>query len=73
MIPTITAFAYETVANKAITIGGNTDSSEDARSPTVSKLSDRPSLGMLALGADGLALWRRDDSDPTGKEIVPAH
>jgi len=59
---TITEYAYETVANKKIGAGSTTDSSAKSISPQVQKqISKRsgPSLGMLALGAGGVALWRR--------------
>ena len=57
---TITGWAYETVPNKAITAGSGapaaieTTDTDDAQKPTA------PSLGTLALGADGLAIWRRE-------------
>jgi hypothetical protein len=57
---TITAYAYETVANQAITIGSSSDSSQSAQVQAVPLVWDQPSLGLLALGADGLALWRRE-------------
>ncbi len=60
---TITEYAYETIANRKIGAGSTTGSAEvaavstsDHRIPTV----NGPSLGMLALGSDGLALWKRD-------------
>jgi hypothetical protein len=58
---TITEYAYETVANKKIGAGATTDTDESAATqiqeggPTPSG----PSLGMLALGANGLTLWRQ--------------
>lgn len=53
---TITAYAYETVANRPITIGssGSAQSSEN-----IQPLQHR-SLGALALGAPGLEIWRRE-------------
>lgn len=58
---TITAYAYETVANKKITIGSST-SSDDEPTRTSATVSNSPNLGMLALGADAMPLWRRDDT-----------
>ena len=57
---TITGYAYETIANKKIQAGvsGNTASSE---TPTANQ-APAPSLGMLALGADALPVWRRETS-----------
>jgi len=51
---TITAYAYETVANKPITIGSATEMADEPQAPN-------PSLGMLAMGTDGLTLWRREE------------
>lgn len=61
---TITEYAYETVANKKITAGattGATIATDSAAQPTAIT-TDKPSLGVLALGADGLNLWRRDEN-----------
>lgn len=55
---TITAYAYETVANKPITVGSSgsaSDSSADFQ-PTI----PYQSLGALALGAPGVEIWRRE-------------
>jgi hypothetical protein len=57
----ITAYAYETVANKAITAG-------TAAMPTAEISGENqqkqvgPSLGMLAAGAESMPLWRREES-----------
>jgi hypothetical protein len=58
----ITAYAYETVANKPIQAG-----IVEAPIAEIQALGDiqnqsGPSLGMLALGADGLSRWRREDT-----------
>jgi len=68
---TITEYAYETVANKTIGAGATTDSSEIA-TETPARENDpslgKASLGMLASGADGLAIWRREqDPSPARK------
>jgi hypothetical protein len=58
----ITEYAYETVPNKKIAAGDGSDSSIDTASVSAreSMASVRgPSIGMLALGAEGLELWRR--------------
>lgn len=52
---TITSWAYETIPNKAITIGTTKESVAEGKSAV-------PALGMLALGADGLVLWRREET-----------
>jgi hypothetical protein len=53
---TITEYGYETVANKSLDAGLSTasadDQAEEVRQPVGA------SLGALALGADGLAIWR---------------
>ena len=61
----ITGYAYETEPNKAIIAGAKTGTDEKAAlSPTqIDPISPAPSLGMLARGADGLTLWRREE-DP---------
>jgi hypothetical protein len=54
----ITAYAYETVPNKAITIGGTEAEISENQAAPASSVADRPSLGALALGVEGLSLWR---------------
>lgn len=54
---TITEFSYETVANKTVEVGLSS-SSAGAKS---TEAHSRGSLGMLALGAEGLALWKQRD------------
>ena len=58
---TITAYAYETIANKRIFAGIPEGTSSIPAEPKAESLG-RPSLGMLALGADGLAQWRSDET-----------
>ncbi len=60
----VTAYAYETVPNKKITIGSSTSAAteEDGQSQNSANAFVRPSLGLLALGADGRSLWRRKES-----------
>jgi hypothetical protein len=60
---TVTAYAYETIANKPILAGRE----ENAPSVTAQLQEDDksmsvPSLGMLALGAEVLPLWRREET-----------
>ncbi len=60
---TLTGYAYETVPNKAIDAG-------EKSGPVVAEAANHPqeiapanqlaTLGVLARGADGLAVWRRD-------------
>lgn len=64
MSATITAYAYETVPNKAI-VAGSTKSTAEVRAPHDSRNQPEPSLGMLALGADGVPLWRREETLPS--------
>ena len=54
----ITEYAYETKANQPIN-AGQTKTAE-IRVPANIQDQSGPSLGMLADGADGLALWRRE-------------
>jgi hypothetical protein len=57
---TITAYAYETVPNKKILAGISENPGSAAQAETVREKLGQPSLGMLALGSDGLAIWRRE-------------
>jgi hypothetical protein len=54
---TVTEYGYETIANKPVYAGlaGN-----DALDDQASESNTGPSLGALALGSDGLALWRTE-------------
>ena len=59
----LTGYAFETIPGKAI-IAGATKGPDDAE-PTAALSSHTPepaSLGALALGAPGLAIWRRKES-----------
>jgi len=68
---TLTGYAYETTPNKGIVagqesglaeIGGNLDDMNPTSSAVASKVPFRPaSLGLLGLGAVGLAIWRREE------------
>ncbi|HEX3822579.1 MAG TPA: hypothetical protein VHW45_19765 [Candidatus Sulfotelmatobacter sp.] len=68
----VTAYAYETVANKKITIGSSasaaTETEEDGQSQKSADAFVRPSLGMLALGADGLSWRRKEPSEIQGNQ-----
>ncbi len=57
---TITEYGYETVANKGLGAGLASDSADDQAQATPDK-PRHPSLGMLALGTDGLPIWRREE------------
>jgi hypothetical protein len=62
---TITGYAYETVPNKPIVTGATTDSEKisDAAQPKgILPWKSNPSLGVLAQGAAGLELWRREET-----------
>ena len=68
MSATITGYAYETVPNKAILAGVRAgiaavtaNPKAEVQSPRGHENQDGPSLGMLALGADGMPLWRRKE------------
>jgi hypothetical protein len=64
---TLTGYAYETIPNKSI-IAGKTNGPDDEGGKLVNPTSltvpipARQSLGMLALGAQGVPLWRRKES-----------
>ena len=62
VVGVLTGFAYESVSNKAI-IAGATKGPDDGE-PTTSFNTHPPEaamLGMLALGAPGLSIWRREE------------
>ena len=60
---TITEFAYETTANKAITAGATKDIAVSVAKPDqLTKKPDGAALGMLALGAQGIPIWRRENT-----------
>jgi hypothetical protein len=60
---TLTGYAYETIPNKRI-ITGKTKGADDAE-PTASTNTHNPepaTLGVLALGAPGQSIWKREES-----------
>jgi hypothetical protein len=61
----LTGYAYETVANKAIPAGeeGGADGHAAAQPAELMKEPASPmaTLGMMARGAGGLELWRREE------------
>jgi hypothetical protein len=64
IIGTLTGYAYETIPNKRILAGqtSGTDSAAGVAANTHSAVNVRPAtLGMLARGADTLAIWRREE------------
>lgn len=61
----LTGYAYETVPNQTI-LEGHTSGPEEASyfAPDLLAPSSQPAeLGVLALGADGLAIWRREENE----------
>jgi hypothetical protein len=59
---TLAGFAYETIANKQITAGQTKGPTEVAVGDNLlSPPPEAPSLGVLAQGARGLAVWRREE------------
>lgn len=57
----VNGYGYETIANKRISAGIPSKNSADNQTPENVGRPGSPSLGILALGADGLALWRREE------------
>jgi hypothetical protein len=58
---TLTGYAYETIPGKAI-IAGATKGPDEAEPTALNTPTREPAtLGMLALGAPGLSIWRRED------------
>ena len=68
VIGTLTGYAYETIAGKAIIAGATSgpDDAEPAASlnkPTPNMPTpEPPTLGALAMGAPGLSIWRRKET-----------
>jgi hypothetical protein len=58
----LTGYAYETMPNHRI-LDGSTTGIDSSSAPTalLAPVARPASLGALARGADGLAIWRRDD------------
>jgi hypothetical protein len=64
----LTGYAYETIANKLIITGktkGPDEISIKESSAPPARSRERASLGVLALGAPGLSIWRREESMTT--------
>ncbi len=63
MSATITGYAYETAPNKAIAAGtaAIAGSTADVQTPNSVVPQGGASLGMLAAGAEGLPIWRREE------------
>jgi hypothetical protein len=57
----LTGYAYETIPGKAI-VAGATTGSEEVGAVNPEPTMDAPLLGMFALGAQGLELWRREEA-----------
>ena len=72
---TITGYAYETIPNKPILAGAITEDDE-ASSLSPSDVIPQPpqpaSLGHLALGATGLAAWRREEESIATSRVAYA-
>lgn len=64
-VATITGYAYETVPNKRIQAGIAPTTSAAKPGQVQAAMPTGASLGMLALGSDGLALWRREQDSAT--------
>jgi hypothetical protein len=65
----LTGYAYETIANKAISAGQTTGADkganlDEARANLSAPTPQPATLSLLALGAPGLAIWRPKESSP---------
>jgi len=62
---TLTGYAYETIPNKAIIAGatkGPDDISLEEQDAALTMSTSEPAtLGVLAMGAPGLSIWRREE------------
>ena len=69
---TLTGYAYETIPKKPIIAGqkhGTEDRIQDLNASLTRPTSRRSTLGMLALGAPALPIWRREE--PTPRKFAP--
>ena len=70
----LTDYAYETVPNRPLITGQKTGPAQTAieTSPATfsAPASQAPSLGLLALGSQGLSIWRRKESEE--EAVAPA-
>jgi hypothetical protein len=68
LVATLTGYAYETVANRPIVTGKTKrpvkiSSADQANDAEFSVRTPKPAtLGLLAMGAPGLSIWRREES-----------
>jgi hypothetical protein len=64
MTAELTGYAYETIPNKPI-VAGQTEGNDDEAAMQPTSVAPQPqtaTLGLLALGAPGLSIWRREES-----------
>jgi hypothetical protein len=67
-VETLTGYAYETIPNRPIITGATkgTDDRNDVEPPNPAALtapaSKPATLGLLAMGAPGLSIWRRKET-----------
>jgi hypothetical protein len=59
----LTGYAYETIPNKNVRAGDNYSGPRESASNPTPDAPQIGSLGALALGAEGIPLWRRKESD----------
>jgi hypothetical protein len=63
--PTIVGYAYETVPNRRIITGATTGSEdasvEESNATLTVPVREPATLGLLAMGARGLSIWRREE------------
>jgi|SRR5580704_3000359 hypothetical protein len=62
LVGTITGYAYETVPSQAILAGSAEKATAEFQVSGDIRNQGKPSLGMLALGAEGFLLWRREET-----------
>jgi hypothetical protein len=59
----LTGFAYETIPGKAIIAGATKEPDDTEPTASVNAPTPKPAtLGVLALGAPGLSIWRREET-----------
>ena len=72
IVALLTGYAYETIPNKPI-IAGQTHGADDAEPPAPASLAipaGKPTtLGLLALGAPGLSIWKKEPLAETAQPV----
>lgn len=70
MTATITEYGYETIPNKRVLAGLASNSMSANKAQNLDEKVGGASLGMLALGAEGLQIWRREETQIHSERVA---